>query len=307
MAWFPDADDSVRGSSPGSYKGGPFKIVIHTTEGGSAEGAFSAYRNNNTWPHFTVDQYCIYQHIDTSTSASAVLNESGGVETNRLSAIQIEMVAYAGSPKNQDMLANTAAVCAWLEEQHGIAHEWPNGRPKGSGADHNRSSSNWSNKSGYYGHSQVPENHHWDPGNLSDEEFSILMGGVMQPIRVYINDVEQTDYVKGGLHDANSWLDASDWCKYSVTPVPEFDNAAKDETYAGALHLWTHKTICQVVGEDGVVCTNPSLGLVDIPFPGVPGAIIRQSICAEHQEKILLPKSAAPPEPEKPKRRKKAS
>lgn len=84
----------ISGSS-GSYTSGPFKIVHHTTEGSSAEGAFGAFRANRSDPHFTVDSSKIYQHINTGKAARALRNAAGGVQTNRDSAIQIEVVGFA--------------------------------------------------------------------------------------------------------------------------------------------------------------------------------------------------------------------
>jgi hypothetical protein len=79
----------------GSYSSGPFKIVHHTTEGSTAEGAFDAFRTNRSDPHFTVDGTTIYQHVDTGVAARALRNSPGGVETNRDSAVQIEVVAIS--------------------------------------------------------------------------------------------------------------------------------------------------------------------------------------------------------------------
>ena len=45
--------------SPGSYTGGPFKNVHHTTEGGSAQGAFDSFALHLPDPHFTVDNTAI--------------------------------------------------------------------------------------------------------------------------------------------------------------------------------------------------------------------------------------------------------
>ena len=152
----------------GSFNGGPFKIVHHSTEGSSAAGAFAAYRDKRADPHFTVDGERVYQHIDTSTGARALRNPPGGVETNRLSALQIELVGFAGSRKNAAALANLARLCRWLETEHAIPRHWPNGppRPAVNGKDpgnHNRSEVHWTSKSGHYGHCHVPENNHWDP------------------------------------------------------------------------------------------------------------------------------------------------
>ena len=295
MAWFPGADRSVPGSSPGSYRGGPWHIIIHTTEGGSAEGAFSAYRANNTWPHFTVDRGTVYQHIDTQYSASAILNQSGGVETNRLQAIQIEMVGYAGQAKDPATLENAAALCRWLEETYGIPPEWPNGRPQGSGGPHNRSTSNWTTRPGYYGHSQVPENTHWDPGFLSDEEIAILMGGdVMEPAHTFINGEEYTSSVRTWLADGNTLMDVSEWCAFSGYPPPKWDNAWADADHAGAIKISTQKVLCELVNPDGSPCQNLSVALAAVPVGGC--LAVRAWICAAHLEELEADALADAPE-----------
>jgi hypothetical protein len=153
----------------GSYKGGPFRIVHHTTEGASASAAMAAYAAKRADPHFTVDRTNIFQHIDTGAGARALRNAGGGVETNRLSAVQIEVVGFAGKPKSKATLANVARLCRWIEATHGVPLVWPAGPPKpatSAGKDpggHNRSVAIWSAKGGHYGHSHVPENTHWDP------------------------------------------------------------------------------------------------------------------------------------------------
>jgi hypothetical protein len=163
----------------GPNVGGPFKIIHHTTEGSSAAGAFAAFKTNRSDPHFTVDGMKIFQHIDTNEAARALRNAAGGVQTNRDSAIQIELVGFAGSRKNIPALQNVARLCRWLEATHAIPQVWPNGppRPHNNGRDpggHNRDAATWDSKSGHYGHSQVPENSHWDPG-YDKVEFDFLM------------------------------------------------------------------------------------------------------------------------------------
>jgi hypothetical protein len=75
----------------GRYVAGPFKIVHHTTEGSTAEGAFQTYRQRHDIPHFTVDDQNIYQHLDTDVAATALAHPHGTVETNKHSAIQFEL------------------------------------------------------------------------------------------------------------------------------------------------------------------------------------------------------------------------
>lgn len=175
--WDPVPDTTTGGS----YTSGPFRIVHHTTEGSTYLGARSAYQASNSPPHFTVDAMTIYQHIDTDRAARALRNPSGGVETNRHSAIQIEVVAFAGQPKNAQTLARVAQLCRWIEQTHGVPQVWPNGypRPARNGQDpggHNRSVANWSELGGHYGHSQVPENTHWDPAYTREEVESLMPG-----------------------------------------------------------------------------------------------------------------------------------
>jgi N-acetylmuramoyl-L-alanine amidase len=165
--------------SCGPNLGGPFKIVHHTTEGSTAEGALSAFQSHRSDPHFTVDGTRIFQHIDTSEGARALRNDAGGVQTNRDSAVQIELVGFAHLPKDRRALTNVARLCRWIEETHGVAKTWPAGLPlpARNGRDpggHNRDPQIWDSTSGHYGHSQVPENTHWDPGYTQAEAAFIL-------------------------------------------------------------------------------------------------------------------------------------
>src|SRR5262245_5953026 len=179
MAKCPFAEQVPLSGSSGSYTGGPFKIVHHTTEGSSARGAFDAFRAHHSDPHFTVDENKIYQHIDTGVAARALRNAPGGVETNKDSAVQIEVVGFAHRPKSKATLRNVARLCRWIEQTHGVSAVWPNGPPKPAknGQDpggHNRDPRVWDSRSGHYGHSHVPENTHWDPAYTQQEaEFVI--------------------------------------------------------------------------------------------------------------------------------------
>lgn len=164
---------SISGSS-GTFVGGPYKIVHHTTEGSSAEGAMAAFATNRSDPHFTVDGKRIYQHIDTAEGARALRNAPGGVQTNRDSAVQIELVGFAHLPKDPKALTNLARLCRWIEKTHGVPARWPAGlpRPATNGRDpggHNRDAATWDNEGGHYGHCHVPENTHWDPAYSAGE------------------------------------------------------------------------------------------------------------------------------------------
>lgn len=165
----------------GAYTEGPFKIVHHTTQGSSAAGAIATYRQTGSYPHFTVEDDVVYQHVDTTRAVTALKHPSGTVETNRSHAIQIELVGFAERPKSDKSLRTMAALCRWLEEAHGIPPTWPNGHPYPPVNGHqpnqayNRNVANWLSKGGHYGHCHVPHNDHWDPGYTADE-VAIVMG-----------------------------------------------------------------------------------------------------------------------------------
>lgn len=175
MAWMPGAirQTNIRGAGGGSYAGGPWKLVWHKTQGGSASGAFGVYANRYASPHFTCDGNTIWQHIDTSRSAYALANRGGGVETNRAHAIQVEIVGFSGTD-NLAAVRQAKRIKDWAEKTHGIPAVWPGGRPPRQYVSHsgNRSTANWS-KGGNFGHSQVPENEHWDPA-FTDNEWQIM-------------------------------------------------------------------------------------------------------------------------------------
>lgn len=163
----------------GRHLGGPFKIVHHTTEGNDAEGAMRTFRQGRSDPHFTVDATTIYQHVDTDFGSMALKNAPGGVQTNRDSAVQIELVGFAGKPKDARALALVARLCRWIEAAHGVPRVWPAGAPlpAKNGKDpggHIRDPFLWDTIGGHYGHSQVPENQHWDPA-YSAAEASFLL------------------------------------------------------------------------------------------------------------------------------------
>lgn len=179
MAKCPFAEQMRISGESGSFTGGPYKIVHHTTEGKSAQGAFDAFKAKKADPHFTVDATKVYQHIDTGLAARALRHPAGTPETNRDSAVQIELVGFAGASKNARALANVARLCRWLEATHAIPREWPAGPPKapvhgGDPGGHKRDQATWDAKGGHYGHSQVPNNTHWDPGYSALESAYVL-------------------------------------------------------------------------------------------------------------------------------------
>jgi len=175
-----------QGNSAGSYLGGPWRIVWHTTEGDTAEAAIALFQAHNSWPHFTVDEDHVYQHVNTSLAARSLENAAGGVETNRWHAVQIELVAYAALPKPSELVSRAARLARWIERTHGVLRAWPNGYPLPASnfqdpGGHNRDATTWKNQGGHYGHCHVPENHHWDPGKIDIAALMAEVGDFPMP------------------------------------------------------------------------------------------------------------------------------
>ncbi len=151
----------------GSWVGGPYRIVHHTTEGSTAAGAFGVFKKKSN-PHFTVDDKTIWQHVDTSMASCALRHTT--VQTNRQEAVQIEVVGFAAKPKSAATLRNIAKLCRWIETTHGVQQVWPMGPPALPPKYRSkRTSSIWLKQGGHYGHCHVPGNTHVDPGYTKDE------------------------------------------------------------------------------------------------------------------------------------------
>lgn len=175
MAYYPTADRNIKGNSGGSYTGGPFRGVLHTTEGSNPSGSISAFRKNNSWPHFLVDLTGkVWQFVDTNEAARALSNAPGGSQTNRQSAIQIEISGFAGKPNEHPPVQwdSLRALMRWIEQTHGVKSVGP-GRPFATayGQKHLRfSNAEWDPFNGFCGHCHIGEgNDHWDPGAIDLE------------------------------------------------------------------------------------------------------------------------------------------
>lgn len=162
-------------------------LVWHSTEGTSLpdynDGA--AAPNLTAKPDFSAEKLLWHQHFDIDTSARALVNKPGGVETNTLNVCQVEIVGTC-DPKTHQRWGSTqhlympelpdwvvrdlARFCAWLHDEHhvplrsGVEFK---AYPGSYGKNEVRmSSSEWNHFHGHCGHQHVPENAHGDPGAL---------------------------------------------------------------------------------------------------------------------------------------------
>lgn len=172
--WLDGFEQIPATSAGGSFNGSPWRCVLHTTEGGTVDGALAAFRNTGSWPHFTVDpatgRRC--QHYPLDVSARALVHPVQG-ETNRANAIQIEIVGYATDAPTwsadhlrwlaTEVLAPIRAVCPFALSAPAFVR-YPDSY--GTGAAQRFSWTDWAAFSGLCGHEHVPGNDHGDPGGL---------------------------------------------------------------------------------------------------------------------------------------------
>ena len=193
MAVCPFANQTYRYDTrfAGWYTGGPYKGILHTTEGTALPG----YDAGSSAPHFTLlpnvrtKTVTVYQHYNTNRPSRALLNKAGGVQTNNDSAVQIELVgtcdpathrkwANAGYPHiywpeaPKWVLDELAKLMRWVEANHGIprtatTRPWlPYPASYGSRSGQRMTGPEYDAFAGWLGHMHAAENDHGDPGNI---------------------------------------------------------------------------------------------------------------------------------------------
>jgi hypothetical protein len=144
------------------------KIVWHTTEGRSVDGAVHEYRRKRCAPHFTLNPQTgrLVQHIPMDVAARALLHPAGVVETNKAHAIQVELVGLAKESPGWDAddYARIARLAREIESACGVSRT-SLATFRATQVVH-LSPTAWLRGSGHCGHQHVPGNDHHDPGAL---------------------------------------------------------------------------------------------------------------------------------------------
>lgn len=148
--------------------------VMHTTQGGW-DSAMSVFTQHYA-PIFLVGPHRIAQLVPLGYMAAA-LEHDGPTETNRWARAQIEVCGYSKtSPYSFDAATSEtlASLLATLkvEARIPLTRPFPDAMPPGGTNVWARTSfarrhaGVWGKVAGWYGHVEVPENSHWDPGAL---------------------------------------------------------------------------------------------------------------------------------------------
>lgn len=178
--WLPGAKIVNALKDSGALTGSLKKVVWHTTENDPTKTTaynVALYLNRvGSQCHIVWNPYTgeIVQMIPANRGGRALMNRAGGVETNTSGGIviQIEVVGRAVEPFTSGPMKNFDKIISWLRSL-GIPDVWPAGDLEPYPASYGgvRSTSDW-NKSGHFGHSQVPENDHGDPGNIDQNKIT---------------------------------------------------------------------------------------------------------------------------------------
>jgi hypothetical protein len=184
--------ESIPGNNAGEFTQGRWKLLLHTTEGHNIAGAVSAYREHNSWPHFTVsfEERRRVQHVDMALPARALRSGGGVVRTNGAHVIQVEIVGFAEDEMSRDKAAwiGSEVVAPIREAIPEIRLHGPRFRGKGEGivlatrdSPIRFTPQAWLDFDGICGHQHAPLNDHWDPGRIPLDTILDAARGTLVP------------------------------------------------------------------------------------------------------------------------------
>jgi hypothetical protein len=167
--------------------GGPAKAVAHITWDKNATAAkpidlvpYTALRSYfagggaGVAPHILWDPFegHFTQFVPANSRSKSLVDAAGGTRTNRAGSVVIQVEALffpycRVGTKIYPRLVDTpckgwADLQAWVHSW-GVPNSWPMGKPVDFTSHRNEST--WEKTAGWYGHSQIPENTHQDPGS----------------------------------------------------------------------------------------------------------------------------------------------
>ena len=159
--------ERIAGNHAGIFLPSPPKLVWHSTEGSSIAGAVGAYRQHNSWPHFTLDPESgrLVQHLPMNRAGRALEHRANTVDTNRLRVIQVELVGFAKDSAGWSAARyeRIAQLARKIEAANGVPRK---AFAKFTLQGERLSESAWLHGTGHCGHQHVPGNNHTDPGAL---------------------------------------------------------------------------------------------------------------------------------------------
>lgn len=216
--------------------------ILHTTEGVNWPG----YGGGKTAPNYTffaaIKEKRGYwrEHFAANLSSRALENRPGGVQTNTLNAVQIELIGTCDSryrKKWGNLTAGTDYIYwpdapQWALDELACFFRWLigvaprfkaiDGAPRGwikypdsygLNARQRLTFAEWNNSVGILGHQHVPENVHGDPGDLNIKAIVAAVSGATIPTKpprtpdpVIKDQMDPAQYFIGAKGDHITWL-----------------------------------------------------------------------------------------------------
>jgi len=179
--WLEGAHRTFPGNNAGPMNlSGASRILLHSTEGGSIDGAVSAYIKNNSWPTFTVDIFrrVIQEHLPMEVGARSLRNLSedpGPTNTEGDYLVQIEIVGFAENPDSQADVEGwkwfgrnvIGPVARAIGAPLTSTVRWvPYPASYGYGQGQRLEDAAFKSYQGVFGHEHADENVHGDPGAI---------------------------------------------------------------------------------------------------------------------------------------------
>ncbi|QTF70620.1 hypothetical protein [Arthrobacter woluwensis] len=209
--WLPGAERDEQSGGVTLNRSLPPRAVWHITwdalsEDGSQPDfdAVANYLKRMAYcPHLMWDPWSgrVVQFYPASVGGRALnaWNEDGSAN------IQIEVFFSPGAvrgSKRYDTVADTpckglAQILAWLDG-FGIPRAWPMGAPQWQG--NSRDADVWNSRAGHYGHCNVPDNTHTDPGPMPSLAIT-NSGGAVRPIEKDWFDMATKDDLRAVLNE----------------------------------------------------------------------------------------------------------
>lgn len=203
IEFLPGFERRLRGNNGGYETGGPWTLLLHTTEGGLL-GSIGALDKNNAWPQLLVD-FTLGRRIQAyplSMPGRSLADRAGGVSTNRRGRIiQVEIVGFAhqshlwGDGAYRFLADTLRPVFAGGVGSHGPLFY---GTDAGftlatANAPQRMTYATWNGFGGVCGHQHAPENDHWDPGRFDLARFLLFVGTGSAPTPTLTDPIGGTE------------------------------------------------------------------------------------------------------------------
>lgn len=200
-------DHPITGRGGLTYVDAPWRLVLHST-------VTKGLPNYTSPPHVTINPLTgtVWQHVDFDKGAYALLHPSGTPETNRMRALQVEIIDRDGDASEWNQSTYLAQMLQWFVREFPIQPTphpvFSDSRCYGANSPCRMLDDEWLLFNGICGHQHVPHNRHWDPGELDIDQLLVIGGS---PV------TDHTHIPQAGvIHEwaADSW---DEWVEYSGT------------------------------------------------------------------------------------------